>query len=218
MKKLFSVVLCLLLSLSMLLTLTGCFGEQGKYVGTWRASLDLTDVMNDELAKDEEMGDYFELTDFSVVMYLEFNNDGTYSMWVEEESVEKAMEKMIDDLTLGMEDYLTDYFASEGITVTVQEALDALGKTMEELMDDSFDEEMMNETVNDMLEVVNSEGNFKVDGDKLFMSAGLEYNVDESAYEICEISDDILKLLEGEGYTDGGPFADLHPVTFTRVS
>ncbi len=218
MKRTLSLVLCLAMVVSMMFTLTGCFGEQSKYIGTWKATLDLTDIMNDELAKDEEMGDYFKLTNFSVVMYLRFSDDGTYSMWIEEESVEKAMKKMIDDLTLGMEDYLTDYFASEGITVTVQEALDSLGMTMDELMDDSFDEEMIDETIDDMLEVVDGEGNFKVEGDKLFLSDGLEYNVDESAYEICEISGDILKLLEGEGYKDGGPFADLRPVTFTRVS
>lgn len=218
MKKLFSVVLCLILSLSMLLTMTGCFGEQSKYIGTWKANLDFTEIMNDELANDVDMGGYFTITDFSVVMYLEFNDDGTYSMWVEEDSVEQAMEQMIDDLTLGMEDYLTDYFASEGITVTVQEALDSLGMTMDELMDDSFDDEMMDETVNDMLDAINGEGNFKVEGDRLFLSDGLEYAVDEDVYDICEISGDILKMLEGEGYEDGGPFANLYPVTFTRVS
>lgn len=218
MKKLFSVALCLILSFSMLFTMTGCFGEQSKYIGTWKGTLDMTDIVAEELANDEEMGDYFTITDFSIVMNLEFNDDGTYSMWVEEESIEEAMDKMIDDLTLGMEDYLTDYFASEGITVTVQEALDALGMTMDELMEDSFDNEMMDKTIDEMLNEIKGEGNFKVDGDKLFLSDGLEYAVDENAYEICEISGDILKLLEGVGYKDGGPFAELYPVTFTRVS
>ncbi len=218
MKKILSLLMCLVMLFSVMFTLTGCFGEQSKYIGKWKATLDLTDIMNEELANNEDMGDYFTLTDFSVVMFLEFNDDGTYSMYVEEESIEKAMEKMVDDLTLGMEDYLTNYFKGEGITVTVQEALDALGMTMDELMDDSFDDEMLDKTVDGMLEAINGEGNFKVNGDKLFMSAGLEYGVDESAYEICEISGDILKLLEGEGYEDGGPFSDLHPVTFTKVS
>lgn len=65
---------------------------------------------------------------------------------------------------------------------------------------------------------INGEGNFKVEGDRLFLSDGLEYAVDEDVYDICEISGDILKMLEGEGYEDGGPFANLYPVTFTRVS
>ncbi len=218
MKKFFGIAVCLMLAFSMLFTMTGCFGEQSKYIGTWKGTLDMTDAIAEEFANDEEMGDYFTITDFSIVMYLEFENDGTYSMWVEEESVEKAVENMIDDLEIGMEDYLTDYFASEGVTMTVQEALDSLGMTMDELMEDSFDDEMIDETVDEMLNEIKNEGNFKVDGDKLFLSDGLEYAVDENAYEICEISGDILKFLEGVGYKDGGPFADLHPVTFTRDS
>ena len=98
MKKILSLLMCLVMLFSVMFTLTGCFGEQSKYIGKWKATLDLTDIMNEELANNEDMGDYFTLTDFSVVMFLEFNDDGTYSMYVEEESIEKAMEKMVDDL------------------------------------------------------------------------------------------------------------------------
>ena len=53
MKKILSLVLCVVLVVSMMFTMTGCFlDEQGKYIGTWKGTIDLTDIMNEELDND----------------------------------------------------------------------------------------------------------------------------------------------------------------------
>ncbi len=215
MKKLFSAILCLILVASMMLTMTGCFGEQSKFVGTWETKLDLTDSLQEELEKDETIGEYIEITDYSFVLSFTFNDDGTYSQSIDEDSVDKAFESLKGDLVDCFEDYFQDYATSLG--VTTQDLLVAMeASSVKEVVDEAYTKEMVDGVVDEMLGEVNGEGKYRVFDGKLCLSAGLEYEVDEEQYYTYEITENTLTLLESF-VDEEEDIEDLYPMTYNRV-
>ena len=83
-----------------------------------------------------------------------------------------------------------------------------MGMTLEEAVQESMDmsmEEVVDMVISEMTlenltggEAV-SEGKYKTSRGKLYMSAGLEYNVDPNCYELYKIEDGVMTISEGEG-------------------
>ena len=217
MKKCLSIALCLGLVFTMLFMFTGC-NEQKKFVGKWESEIDMTDFINEGMGLDDEMAEYVAIEDFEIVMQLIFNRDGTYKRTVDENSLEDTLEDAKEDLKDGMMDYFKAYLKESGLNMTVDELLEASEVDLDELVEEALGKKVMDEMVDSMTD----EGNFEVKDGKLFMSDGLDYEIDEEVYETYELNGDELKLIEAVGGDDDEDLKDLadelYPMVFERVN
>lgn len=217
MMKLISVVLVL----TMVMMLGGCGASQkDALLGTWEATLDLTEMMNEEMQMDEEMAEYITVSDFSLKMVMTFNEDDTYSMNIDKASVEAAMESMMGDLEAGMTKYFEDMLTEMGMTdVSVDDLLAEMGMSMDQLMEESYAAAMEEE---DLFGELDAEGNFKVKDGKIFLSDGKDYAVDENVYDTYTLENGVLTLTETvdpDMDDETAKFVEaMYPIAFLRLA
>ena len=213
MKRSLSLVLSILLTVALMLSMTGC-GEQAKFIGKWEAEIDMAEFINDGMAQagNSDITKYIELDEFEFVAVMEFDKDGTYKMYIDEDSVKDAFEDAKEVFVDGMTDYFEDYIKDMGLGMTVEEVLAASGTDLEKAADEAYGDDMLDS----IIEETEKEGNFEVKDGKLFLSDGKDKNVDEKVYDTYEITDNELKLLETFGSDEDDANA-LYPMTFERV-
>ena len=213
MKKNVMRLLCLIMTLSMLFLLGGCGATDAeKLVGTWNATVDLTDLLNEEITTgDETMDAYFKISDFTLVVTLTFNADGTYTMGVDENSLNTAMELVLADIKDGMYEYFEDVLAEAGLEMTVDELLEQSDVDLDALMDEAFSNAMGDE----VLEGLSSSGNYEARDSKLYLSDGVEYAIDEEIYDTYTLDGKVLTFLEA---SYDNTMTELYPLTFEKVS
>lgn len=223
----------LLMALVMIFVLAGC--GKSDVVGTWQADIDMIDVLVESI--DAELGnmdisfrDYADTFNFRLV--VEFKEDGTYCQTVDEE----AFNASVADLRSAIIDFYNDFFVyllvdtytQMGVTedLSSQEALeefigmsldDAIQESMGMSMDEIVDMVISEMTVENLLggEAL-AEGKYKTSGGKLYMSAGLEYNVDPNCYELYEIKDGVMTVSEGQGSTEEEYIS--YPYTMVKIA
>lgn len=211
MKKNMAKFLSVMLVLVMLVSLTACSGDQEKMVGTWEAELEMADVFNESMG-DAEEAEFLAVDSFSFKMVLTFTEEGTYTMSADEDSVVAAMEGLKEDLKVGMEEYLVYIMAQEGLEMSIDEIMEMMGITMDELIDSVVTQELIDE----MVSVMATEGNYRAEDGKLYLSDGVENVVDMTAYETYTLEGDTLTLVtttETDEYSDY-----IYPMVFTKVA
>lgn len=213
----------LLLVLAMVFSLCAC--GKSELVGTWQGQLDMTEQVLQEvdqamaqleslISGDRElpqMGDYVD--NISLTYTIAFNEDGTYISEVDQAGIDAMAETM----KVGFADYLRQLFfvllcetlEQMGVTqefnsaeelenflgITMDEAInESLGMSLEEylavLVDESFQESIASDGLSGV-------GNFKNKDGKLYMSDGLDYQVDPAYYETYELDGDTLTINAG---------------------
>lgn len=205
----------LLIVLVMVFALAGC--GKSDVVGTWQTDMDLVDVIAESV--DSEIGDadisYRDYVDsFSIRFYTEFKEDGTYKQTIDEDAFNASIEGLKSATTNFYYDYFTMALAEtfsqmgagdlstredveEYLGMSLDEAIQqSIGMGMEELVDMVLGELTLENLVGD--EAV-AEGKYKTSGGKLYMSDGLDYNVDPEVYELYEIKDGVMTISEGKG-------------------
>lgn len=189
--------------------------EQDKFIGSWEITLDMADELNAGMSdEDDELAEYLKIEELNVSMILTFKNDGTYKMYIDEEKVKKSFESVGDDIKEGLNEYVEDLIRNEGLDYTVDEYMELLGTDIDSLMETIWGDNMYSDL---FIEVEASKGNFKAEDGKLYMSDGLDYEVDENEYNTYEISENKLKLIKPFGeYAD--EIIDFYPLTFKRVN
>lgn len=209
-KRIVSVVLML----AMLLALTACgSGDQDKLVGKWECEMDLAEQINAEMGLDEEMAEYLNFDSFELTVYMEFNKDGTYSMYADKDALTATMDVVLQDFAAGMEKYLEDMILEQtGMEMSADDILAASGLTMDDMMAEAFPESM----VDDIADGMKQEGKFEAKDGKLFTSAGVDYNVDPEVYETYELSGSTLTIT---GYVgdDADDTFGIYPLVFNKV-
>lgn len=213
MKKVLSILMVLALCVAMLTMFAGCGSEADKLVGTWKAEVDMTDMINEELAADPALAEYFNISSFCVIMTMTFNEDGTYSTGIDADSVSAAMLGLVTDMERGIYAMFEAEIEASGLDMAVEELLELSGVSMEDLLSEltyGLESGMVDEIVSEAA----MSGNFEVKGDKLFLSDGLDYAVDPAVYEVFTLEGDTLTLVENVGAEDDS--FGLYPVVFTR--
>ncbi len=209
-RKSLSLLACLSMMCALLLMCSGCGGGDKKaLVGTWESSLDLTDMVNEQMeagmGSDQELMQYFTIKDFSIKLALTFNEDDTYKLAVDEAAMSQSLDNILADFKEGATRYFEDLIAESGQEMTVDEALSAMGLTMDDFMDQLFSKEDMMSSLGEM----ESSGTFQAKGGMIYMTDG-----DGTGVEPYELEDSTLTLT-GEG-VDDGELVGLYPMTFTK--
>ena len=216
MKKRLSALMCIILVLSMLLALTGCSGgDKAKLVGKWKCEKDVAEVINRGIAiGDENIAEYVSIDEFKIVVYMEFNENDTFSMYADPASLDAAMDDMKEDLIEGLSKYMEDMiFEQTGLSLPVEEILELAGMTMDDLLAEIVTDDLVDEMVSEIA----SEGKFKAEDGKLHTSAGLQYEVDPAVYETYTLEGDKLTLLEYVGDDADANDALVYPMVFVKI-
>ena len=133
------------LALGMVLLLAACGGgkQQESLVGSWTGQVDMMDqVVEGMNLTAPEIAQELEMEAFNLTLEMEFRDDNTYTMTVDQdkldESIEELIQKTVDATLAHLEQELKD----QGITdITVDEALAQSGMDREsftQLMRDSL--------------------------------------------------------------------------------
>lgn len=204
MKKQIAVMLCLVMLISVVFS--GCGGGTS-IVGAWKGSVEVADMLNEMITgEDASMEEYIDFKDLKLDLTMTFKEDGTCSIVFDEASVEAMMEDLVDQMI-------------PALTAMVEElsgmSLDALlelsGMTQEEWIDSmmaEFDAGM------DMTEM-NTEANYKVVGNKLYISESLEDPVgDNTSENPFTLEGNTLTIEAGEADDE---YAFMFPLTLTKV-
>ena len=121
MKKLISLLLCLVMILSVM---TACGGDDKSssdtgIVGTWEANVKLSDY--EDMGDLGEMEEYLDLDKMVIGFTLKLTADGEYELTVNSKSIDKLVDVMCD----GMEDYMKAVAKDAGMSYS--DMLNALG-------------------------------------------------------------------------------------------
>lgn len=212
MKKVMSMLMVVVLVLAMMTMFAGCGNDADKLVGTWTSEVDMTQIINEELAADPTLAGFFTINDFRIVMIMTFNEDGTYCSTVDAESVTTAMEGLLDDMETGIVAMLQAELDASGLDMSVEDMLAMSGMSLEDLMAEMKSALENEGIVEQVTAEATMEGNYEVKGDKLFLSDGLEYDVDPAIYEVIELDGNTMTWIENVGSDELG----LYPIMFTK--
>ncbi len=212
MKKNLTKLVSILMVLVMMVGLSGCSNEKNAVLGSWKASMNLAEYLNQGIAQeDATAAEYLSVDSFYLTMVLTFKEDNTYTITLDENSVDAAVEQLKIDIRGGMEKYLVDMMAQMGVVMTIDEIMKASNTTMDKLMDEFFSDEM----VEQMVGGTSSEGKFKAKSGRIFLSAGLDYEVDPNVYGIYKVDGSTLTILDYVGEDEN--FLGMYPLTFTKA-
>ena len=198
----------ILLIASMLLMLFGCSGsgasDQKKLVGTWKATVDMTDLMNDSIQQgmgeaDQVFDEYFQISKFDFVVIFTFRDDGTYSMSTDEAHFNNSINTIIEELKVGMRRYLEDMLTEQGLDMSLDELLAEEGTSIDALFDESLPPSMFDGMVDEFTVT----GKWKAAQGKLFTTESVNDSIENGSYDLYEfISSNEIKLSLPDGAVD----------------
>lgn len=237
--------LALLLVLVLVLSLTAC-GGKSDIIGTWQGEVDLSEAFIEGAGEGSEevidsmdlpmefdsISDY--LDEFAPLFVYVFNEDGTYSVRVDEASLSTE----IEEYKQGLETYFRYFFVEllsqmavemglaeqinseeeleSALDIDLEEAIsEGLGMELRDFIDELIREEMG--SIQEIAALYKSEGKYKTRDGKLLLSAGLEYNVDPEIYDYYSISGTTLTITEGTPSEDD-EFVTFYPLVLQKTA
>lgn len=194
---------------------------EGDIVGKWSCELSIEALMQANAGNTDEQSMGMVKTlfgDGSIIVNLEFNADGTTVFSMDQESIKALMNNMINNIDA----IIPQIVEAQGMTQEdFAAALEQQGMTMdqfkEQLAEQFKDEDLLGD-----LDNTSATGTYKLEGDKLFITAeGKEIN--DSQYLVIDLTANTLVIKEVVGIEDLGNDMDLEgmekmlPWTFNRV-
>ena len=160
------------LALGLTLTLAACGGNGPKedLVGAWSGQVDVMDqVVEGMRVTAPEIADELELENFYIPLEMEFRDDNTYTMTVDQEKLDESMDALIQKTVDATLVYLEQELKDQGITnMTVDEALAQSGMDREsftQLMRDS-----LSQLSSSVVQQIQTEGQYRLEGNQMYTS------------------------------------------------
>lgn len=160
------------LALGLTLTLAACGGNDPKedLVGAWSGQVDVMDqVVEGIRVTAPEIADELELENFYIPLEMEFRDDNTYTMTVDQEKLDESMDALIQKTVDATLVYLEQELKDQGITnMTVDEALAQSGMDREsftQLMRDS-----LSQLSSSVVQQIQTEGQYRLEGNQMYTS------------------------------------------------
>lgn len=188
------------LLLALALMITAC-GDPSPFVGSWKGTCDLTDLIIGEsvLSTDESLSKYAEEVEgLEFVIYFEFTED-KMSMSVDDASVDTFLENLETSMKNMMESYMIDELAANGISY--EEYLMEAGMDSDEFMQSMIDEMgmtvQMEAMMESMAEALDLSGAYMYDEE--ILTIVYEDNTYEEMNYVFEGDKLTITFVDGEG-------------------
>ena len=190
-------------------------------LGSWDAVWDMSSLFNATITmgdKNMEKFVHIEKLDFSI--RFTFNEDGTYTVSMDEDAIKASLAEIEDDLLHGFNEYFAYMIAESELDMTVADLLAASGyESMDAYLDTLMD------GFEGASESFATTGKWKIEDGKLYR-CNQNAEINEKKYFTYELTDNELKLLEvfGTDMNDddmeslfGTLLDDLFPMVLTRA-
>lgn len=160
------------LALGLTLTLAACGGNDPKedLVGAWSGQVDVMDqVVEGMRVTAPEIADELELENFYIPLEMEFRDDNTYIMTVDQEKLDESMDALIQKSVDATMVYMEQMLKEQGITDrTVDEALAQSGMDRESFTD--LMEQSMGALSSSVAQQIQTEGQYRLEGNQVYTS------------------------------------------------
>lgn len=160
------------LALGLTLTLAACGGNDPKedLVGAWSGQVDVMDqVVEGMRVTAPEIADELELENFYIPLEMEFRDDNTYTMTVDQEKLDESMDALIQKLVDATMVYMEQMLKEQGITdMTVDEVLAQSGMDRESFTD--LMEQSMGNLSSSVVQQIQTEGQYRLEGNQMYTS------------------------------------------------
>ena len=209
MKRFTKRLLCVLLTLIMVTALCACDFPFGKpsLEGEWETYLDMTDYLNNVLGDQLNTDDIID--EFSIRLVMEFDDDGTFTMYFDEEHTAYMVAEYADDFwDVMIEMYADQMGMSEPET---EKYLEGYGITKQTLLDQIDLTSMFK---------YNVEGYWMLEDDQLYLSVDEAFLKTIDPVEIEFDGKNCFSIIDGDVFTDGvdEKIAEIMlPMVFERV-
>ena len=138
--------------------------------------------------------------------------NGTYTASADADSLQAAVDSYRPTLEAGLRQMYENLLNSYGLDMEVDELFAEEGGTFDDMIDEIFEE--MN--VQDAVEEIESEGKYRLKDGKLFLSDGVDYDIDPEIYDEFERKGDTL-ILKNPHRKEADPQEEsIYPITLTR--
>ena len=160
------------LALGLTLTLAACGGNDPKedLVGAWSGQVDVMDqVVEGMRVTAPEIADELELENFYIPLEMEFRDDNTYIMTVDQEKLDESMDALIQKSVDATMVYMEQMLKEQGITdMTVDEVLAQSGMDQESFTD--LMEQSMGNLSSSVVQQIQTEGQYRLEGNQMYTS------------------------------------------------
>ena len=160
------------LALGLTLTLAACGGNDPKadLVGAWSGQLDVMDqVVEGMRVTAPEIADELELENFYIPLEIEFRDDNTYIMTVDQEKLDESMDALVQKSVDATMVYMEQMLKEQGITdMTVDEVLAQSGMDRESFTD--LMEQSMGNLSSSVAQQIQTEGQYRLEGNQVYTS------------------------------------------------
>ena len=166
------MALPLALGLTLTLALTACSSSdpKEKLVGAWSGQVDVMDqVVEGMRLTAPEIADELELENFYIPLEIEFRDDNTYIMTVDQEKLDESMDALIQKSVDTIMVYMEQMRKEQGITdMTVDEVLAQSGMDRESFTD--LMEQNMGNLSSSVVQQIQTEGQYRLEGNQVYTS------------------------------------------------
>lgn len=166
------MALPLALGLTLTLALTACSSSDPKedLVGAWSGQVDVMDqVVEGMRVTAPEIADELELENFYIPLEIEFRDDNTYIMTVDQEKLDESMDALIQKSVDATMVYMEQMLKEQGITdMTVDEVLAQSGMDRESFTD--LMEQSMSNLSSSVAQQIQTEGQYRLEGNQVYTS------------------------------------------------
>ncbi|HIQ60083.1 MAG TPA: hypothetical protein IAD31_00555 [Candidatus Enterenecus faecium] len=160
------------LALGLTLTLAACGGNDPKedLVGAWSGQVDVMDqVVEGMRVTAPEIADELELENFYIPLEMEFRDDNTYIMTVDQDKLDESMDALIQKSVDATMVYMEQMLKEQGITdMTVDEVLAQSGMDRESFTD--LMEQSMGNLSSSVVQQIQTEGQYRLEGNQMYTS------------------------------------------------
>lgn len=214
MKKIISLLLCVVLAVSMMAVLSGCGGKAKEdLTGKWVAEVNMAEALNKSVTDaDASLAEIINFKDFTLKINLELNKDGTYKMYCDEKSASEAFVGLKKDFKDMMVAYLEKSIADAGLDMSVEDMLAMTGMDLDQLIEESFTEDILDEMIDEMY----SEGQYKAEDGKFYTSDDIDEKPASVAAETYTLEGNTLTLNGAKG-TDDELYSIIYPLVFKKA-
>ena len=209
MRRLKRNVVSILMVVSMAFVLFGCgsSGDKEGFLGTWESTVDMADFINEEIQKeDADIIEYLNIDKFEITFLFTFNDDETFSISADEDSIQNSFEAVKTDLKGKVTEYLEYIIAEQDYGISLDKVLELKGISIDDLINENLGDDI----IDDMIEEIELNGKWKVEDGQLYLTDN-EFGEDDCFN--YELTSDRITLLD----TNGNDWYGILPMLLKKV-